>query len=64
MGLYFDKNEKAIDICDDVNVDATEDNVEFSGMIYDFDGEFILVEDQEQNIFCVLQSQVELKTKN
>lgn len=64
MGLYFDKNEKGIDICDDVNVDATEDNVEFSGMIYDFDGEFILVEDQEQNIFCVLQSQVELKTKN
>jgi len=57
---YSDKHSHIITIGDDVDVDKTEDNLEFRGTVSGFKGEFVTVEDQEENHFDVLPTEVEV----
>ena len=58
--MYSDKHSHIINNGDTVNVDATDDNVEFTGTVIGFKDEFVQVEDQESNVFDMLPTELEV----
>jgi hypothetical protein len=49
----YDKNDKPLNIGDYVDVDATEDNLDFCGSVIEYRDEYVVVVDQENNHFCI-----------
>ena len=58
--VYSDKHSHIITVGDTVNVDKTDDNEEFSGTVVGFKGEFVQVEDQEDNVFDCNPTELEV----
>jgi hypothetical protein len=59
---YSDKHAHIITIGDTVNVDKTEDNLEFTGTVIGFEenGHYVVVEDMDGDAFCVEEWEVEV----
>jgi hypothetical protein len=57
---FSDKHSHILEAGYIVDVDQTEDNHEFQGTIIGFKDEFVLVEDQESNVFCMRDYELEL----
>lgn len=57
---YSDKHSHILEVGYVVDADKTEDNNEFQGTIVGFREEFVLVEDQEENVFCLHGHELEL----
>ena len=56
---FSDKHSHILEVGYIVDVDQTEDNQAFQGFIVGFKDEFVLVEDQESNVFCMLGNELE-----
>lgn len=57
---FSDKHSHILEVGYIVDVDQTEDNQAFQGSIVGFKDEFVLVEDQESNVFCMRDYELEL----
>jgi len=57
---FSDKHSHILEVGYIVDVDQTEDNHAFQGSIVGFKDEFVLVEDQESNVFCMRDYELEL----
>ena len=57
---FSDKHSHILETGYIVDVDQTEDNQAFQGFIVGFKDEFVLVEDQESNVFCMRDYELEL----
>ena len=57
---FSDKHSHILETGYIVDVDQTEDNQAFQGPIVGFKDEFVLVEDQESNVFCMRDYELEL----
>ena len=61
LSSYFvDKNMEDIEEDLEVDVDATDENVAFRGVVEGFRERYVLVRDQEDNVFCVLPKNIEV----
>lgn len=56
---FLDKHSHILEVGYIVDVDQTEDNHAFQGSIVGFKDEFVLVEDQESNVFCMRDYELE-----
>lgn len=56
----LDKLGQLLSTGDTVEVDETEDNLEFVGHVDNFRDGYVVVLDQEDNAFCVLPEQVKI----
>jgi len=57
---FSDKHSHILEVGYIVDADQTEDNHAFQGSIVGFKDEFVLVEDQESNVFCMRDYELEL----
>jgi hypothetical protein len=57
---FSDKHSHILETGYIVDVDQAEDNQAFQGSIVGFRDEFVLVEDQESNVFCMRDYELEL----
>ena len=57
---FSDKHSHILEVGYIVDVDQTEDNQAFQGYIVGFKDEFVLVEDQESNVFCMRDYELEM----
>jgi len=60
LSYYLDKNEEPIEEGVNVDVDKTDDNEEFRGTVTGYRNEFVVIEDQDGNSFCVLPENIEI----
>ena len=57
---FSDKHSHILEVGYIVDVDQTEDNQAFQGYIVGFKDEFVLVEDQESNVLCMRDYELEM----
>ncbi len=57
---FSDKHSHILEEGYIVDADKTEDNHEFRGTIVGFKDEFVLVEDQDSNVFCMRDYELEV----